>query len=56
MKEQLETRVTELEGQLSKLREQGLMLTGALLEVKRQLEILTSDEDKPALRAVPDKA
>lgn len=56
-KDQLESRKAELEGQLSKLRDQGMMLSGALAEVNRQLETLVDapSEDEgiqPALRAV----
>ena len=56
-KDQLESRKAELEGQLSKLRDHGMMLSGALAEVNRQLETLVDapSEDEgiqPALRAV----
>lgn len=51
-KADLEARATELEGNLTKLREQGLMMAGALAEVRRQLEVLASAEDKPALSAI----
>lgn len=54
---ELEERRVELEAQLAKLRDNGLMLSGALAEVKRQLETLEGAPGKdkgiqPALRAV----
>ena len=46
----------ELEAQLTKLRDQGLMLSGALAEVRRQLESLPSDEGTPAVEPVDFKS
>ena len=56
-KAELEARKDELEAQLAKLRDQGMMLSGALAEVRRQLETLEDAPSKdkgiqPALRAV----
>ena len=51
-REQLEARAKELEEQFTKLQQQALMVRGAAAEVARQLEALTSVEDKPALSAM----
>lgn len=61
MRESLEARRTELEAQLAKLRDQGLMISGALAEVRRQLELpdVTTGEstgDPPAVEPVDFKS
>ena len=54
-KDELEARIKELDETFNKLREQGLMVQGAKLEVQRQLAAL-ADEGTPAVEPVDFKS